>query len=84
MAEYLHGEMKAAYDDPRVLRVPGEPLLPQGKVCGSMKEFTEFARRADNAQGVELFGEDELEKKKKHEWRSHRRGVLCALEVIIQ
>ena len=27
-----------------------------------MKEFTEFARRADSAQGVEIFGEDELEK----------------------
>ena len=30
LAEYLHGEMKAAYDEPRVLRVPDEPLLPQG------------------------------------------------------
>ena len=62
LAEYLHGEMKAAYDEPRVLRVPDEPLLPQGKVCGSMKEFTEFTRRADSAHGVEIFGEDELEK----------------------
>ena len=62
MEEFLHGEMKEAYDDPSSLRVPDEPRLPKGKFCGSMKEFTSFAQRADEANGVELFGEYELEK----------------------
>ena len=44
------------------VRVLDEPRLPKGKVCGSMEEFTSFARRADEANGVELFGDDELEK----------------------
>ena len=62
ISEFLHGEMKEAYEDPRSLRVPDEPKLPKGKVCGSIKEFTSFARRADEANGVEIFGDDELER----------------------
>ena len=62
LAEYLHGEVKEAYIDPSVLRVQDEPKLPKGKVCGSKREFVKFAARADEANGVELFGDDELER----------------------
>ena len=60
LAEYLHGDMKRAYLDPALLRVDDPPALPKGKVCGRMSEFTKFAQRADRADGVELFGDDEL------------------------
>ena len=62
MAEYLHGEVKEACIDPSVLRVPDEPSLPKGKVCGSKREFVKFVLRADAANGIELLGDDELEK----------------------
>ena len=62
IAEFLHGEAKEAYEDPSILRISDEPKLPKGKVCGSIAEFAKFARRADQANGVELFGDDELEK----------------------
>ena len=62
LAEFLHGEVKQAYLDPSVLRVQDEPRLPKGKVCGSKREFAKFAMRADEANGVELFGDDELDR----------------------
>ena len=62
LGEYLHGDMKTAYEDPSTIRVPDPPALPQGKICGGKQEFTKFAQRADQANGVELFGEDELER----------------------
>ena len=60
LADYLHGELKDAYEDPTTLRVADWPKLPKGKVCGRMSEFTKFAQRADRANGVEIFGDDEL------------------------
>ena len=36
--------------------------MPQGKICGGKQEFTKFAQRADQANGIEIFGEDELER----------------------
>ena len=60
LADYLHGDLKTAYIDPSTLRVADPPALPKGKICGRMSEFTKFAQRADRAQGVELFGDDEL------------------------
>jgi hypothetical protein len=36
--------------------------LQQGNICGGKQEFTGFAQRADRAKGVEIFGEDELER----------------------
>ena len=62
LTEYLHGDAKAAYDDPSTLRVADHPKLPIGKICGSKRKFTKFARRADEAQGVEIVGDDKLEK----------------------
>ena len=62
LADYLHGELKEAYEDPTTLRVSDWPELPKGKVCGRMSEFTQLAVRADQANGVEIFGEDELER----------------------
>ena len=60
----LHGDMKEAYLDPSSLRLPDPPSLPKGKICGSRPEFTRFAQRADDANGIEIFGDDELEKDK--------------------
>ena len=31
-------------------------------MCGSQQEFTKFGQRADRANGVEIFGDDELER----------------------
>ena len=47
LGEYLHGDMKTAYEDPSTNRVPDPPALPQGKICGGKQEFTKFAQRAD-------------------------------------
>ena len=62
LGEFLHGSVKEAYEDPHTLRVPDVPKLPRGKICGRMQEFTKFAQRADAASGVEIFGDDELER----------------------
>ena len=32
LGEYLHGDMKTAFEDPSILRVPDPPALPQGKI----------------------------------------------------
>ena len=62
LVEFLHGDLKDAYIDPRTLRVDDPPAVPKGKVCGRMSEFTKFAQRAYRAGGIELFGDDELER----------------------
>ena len=62
LAECLHGEVKEVYIDPSFLRVPGEPNLPKGKVCGSKRDLAKFALRAEAAKGAEFFRDDELEK----------------------
>ena len=62
LAQYLHGDVRETYEDPFTLRVPDYPKLPKGKTCGSQREFTKFAQRADAANGIELFGDDELER----------------------
>ena len=62
LVDYLHGDLKEAYTDPATLRVSDWPKLLKGKVCGRMSEFTKFAVRAHQANGVEIFGEDELER----------------------
>ena len=62
LADHLHVDLREAYVDPATLRVADPPALPVGKVCGRMSEFTTFAQRADRAGGVELFGDDELER----------------------
>ena len=51
-----------AYLDPSSLCLPDPPSLPKGKICGSRLEFTRFAQRADDANGIEIFGDDELDK----------------------
>ena len=60
--EDLHGHPHEAYEDPQSLRALDVPKLPKGKVCGSAREFTKFARRADAANGLDIFGDDELER----------------------
>ena len=62
LAEYLHGDLKEAYINPSTLRVDDPPALPKGKICGRISEFTKFAQRADRADGLEIFGDDELER----------------------
>ena len=62
LGEYLHGHVKEAYEDPFKLRVPDVSKLPRGKICGRKKEFIQFALRADEANSVEIFGDDELER----------------------
>ena len=52
--------MKEAYLDPSTLHVPDPPKVPRSKVCGRMEEFVKYVLRADQAGGVELFGDDEL------------------------
>ena len=58
----MHSDVKEAYIDPSTLRVDDPPALPKGKICGRISEFTKFAQRADRADGVEIFGDDELER----------------------
>ena len=58
----MHGHAKEADEDRFNLRVPDVPKLPRGKICGRIQEFTKFVQRADAANGVEVFGDDELER----------------------
>ena len=55
-------DVREASEDPFTVRVPDYPKLPKGKTCGSQREFTKFAQRADAANGIKLFGDDELER----------------------
>ena len=62
LSEYLSGDLKEAFDFPASIRVADPRRVPaSGKVTG-MGEFTKFAVRADAADGIELFADDELER----------------------